>query len=322
VQTTISALTSIKRLSCHAQFVRAISGLHVRSTHMCSLGCQLTFGNFMANVVSLHLHGFLLPFMQQQSQDSQPTAQVRSQVVCGRTVGGFAPRGLGRTDIDIVALNLCSSTRHGAALRMPRGVKAVGMRPAATALTIMAMQHFQARDVKLAKPVPILGLVLLDCDWRDLHACKTFPFTSSNQVTMPQVMQAILLLSHLPEGMQSQQLTHTSLNTPLPPTSQFPKRSLRHCMSQLPPAVLSTRLCGIKHMRHTGLEISTQLCSFANRYAQSCSSHASSAYRPSVFTPHPLAFLAIFTESRPRCLSSHKSHNLSALPMVSQPFFP
>ena len=125
----------------------------------------------MANVDSLHPHGFLLPFMQQQSQDSQPTAQVRSQVVCGRTVGGFAARGLGRTD---VALNLCSSTRHGAALRMPRGVKAAGMRPAATVLTSMAMQHFQARDFKLAKPVPILGLFLLGYDWRDLHACKTF----------------------------------------------------------------------------------------------------------------------------------------------------
>ena len=234
----------------------------------------------------------------------------------------LSARRLGRTDVDVVALNLCSSTRHGAALRMPRGVRAAGMRPAATVLTIMAMQHFQARDVKLAKPVPILGLFLLNCDWRDSHACNTFPFTSSNQVTMPQVMQAILLLSHLPEGMQSQQLTHTSLNTPLPPTSQSPKHSLRHCKSQLPPVVLNTRLCGIKHMRHIGPETFTELCSFANRYAQPCSSQASSAYRPSVFAPHPLAFLAIFTNSRLRCLSSHKTHKLPALPMVSAPFFP
>ncbi len=231
--------------------------------------------------------------MQQQSQDSQPTAQVRSQVVCGRAVGGFEARGLGRTDVDIVALNLCSSTRHGAALRMPREVKAAGMLSAATVLTIMAMQHFQARNVKLAKPVPIPGLYLLDCACYILHACKTFPFTSSNRDTMPQVMQAILLLSHPPEGMQSQQLTHTSLNTPLTPTSQSPKRSLRHCKSQLPPAVLSMRLCGIKHMRHIGLENFTELCSFANRYAQPLSSQASSAHRPSVFTSHPLAFLAI-----------------------------
>lgn len=322
VQTAISALTSIKRSSCHAPFVRANSGLHVRSAHVCSLGCQVTSGNFMASACTLHPHGFLLPFMQQQSQDSQPTAQVRSQVVCGRTVGGYAARRLGRTDVDVVALNLCSSTRHGAALRMPRGVRAAGMRPAATVLTIMAMQHFQARDVKLAKPVPILGLFLLNCDWRDSHACNTFPFTSSNQVTMPQVMQAILLLSHPPEGMQSQQLTHTSLNTPLPPTSQSPKHSLRHCKSQLPPVVLNTRLCGIKHMRHIGPETFTELCSFANRYAQPCSSQASSAYRPSVFAPHPLAFLAIFTNSRLRCLSSHKTHKLPALPMVSAPFFP
>lgn len=270
----------------------------------------------MANVDSLHPHGFLLPFMQQQSQDSQPTAQVRSQDVCGRTVGGFAARGLGRTDVDKVALNLCSSTRHGAVLRMPRGFKAAGMRPAATVHTIMAMQHSQARDFKLAKPVPILGLFLLDCDWRDLHACKTFPFTSSNQVTMSQVMQAILLLSHLLEGMQSQQLTHISLSTPLPPTSQSPKRSLRHCKLQLPPVVLSMRLCGIKHMRHIGLEIFTELCSFANRYAPPCSSHASSAYRPFVFTPLRLAFLAIFADSR-----LHTIHKLLALVMASTPFF-
>lgn len=205
---------------------------------------------------------------------------------------------------------------------MPRGVKAAGMRPAATVLTIMAMQHFQARDVKLAKPVPVLGLFLLDCDWHDLHACKTFPFTSSNQVPMPQVMQAILLLSHPPEGMQSQQLTHTSLSTPLPRTSQSPRRSPRHCKSQLPPAVLSTRLCGIKHMRHTGLEIFTELCSSAKQYAQPFSSQASSPYRPSVFTAHPLAFLAIFTVSRLHCLSSLTTHKLLALAMASTPFFP
>ena len=249
--------------------------------------------------------------MQQQSQDSQPT-QVRSQVVCGRTVEGFAARRLGRMDVDVVALNLCSSTRHGAALRMPRGFKAAGMRPAATVLTIMAMQHFQARDVELAKPVPILGLFLLTHDWRDSYACNTFPITSSNQVTMPQVMQAILLLSHLPEGMQSQQLTRTSLNTPLPPTSQSPKRSLRHCKSQLPPAVLSTRLCGIKHMRHIGLETFTELCSFANRYAQPCSSQASSACRPSVFPPHLLHFQP-FSQA-PGYIVSPRTKHTSRLP--------
>ena len=150
---------------------------------------------------------------------------------------------------------------------------------------------------------------------------QDFLITSSIQVTMPQVMQAILLLSHLPEGMQSQQLTHTSLNTPLPPTSQCPKRSLRHCKSQLPSALLSTRLCEIKHMRHTGLETFTQLCSFANRYAQPCSSQASSTYRPSVFTQHLLAFLAIFTDCRLHCLFSHTTHKLLALVMPSTPFF-